>query len=383
MGDALLLRKEDAGELGYIKDDDSGLVIPSKYVSPAKYSNESDLYSNPAIKKLLNSIEEEPVRDFLVNDFLREQGSEYDDEGVNHGAFLQTRKYFKRNSAISSGVMSNPGTSVVTELLYEKNPMGAIDEYFCDCESGDAIKDRLDTLVENVTGMIQDRMGPGPYNGKTRIVNIGSGPGMDTTRSISNLSDDERKHVKGLYLDKDGGALKEALELAKDYGVEDNIETYRADLLQLFNPLWRAYNAAGNVLKEMKIYRSKNLVNTGNLIGKNDIGLEIGIICPLGKKNSISAIKGGALLLNDEGNMIVSAAHKNMKKADPFTDYLMANIGAWKLIYKDESTLEKLYGEAGLDLIDMWYDEPRHFHMLGVGKKRKKRLFSFSNSNGD
>ena len=104
MGDAMLLRREDTGSLGYVKDDDSGLIIPSKYASPKKYGNESDLYSNPAINRLLKSIDEEQVRDFLVNDFLRQQGAEYDEESVNHGAFLQTRKYFRRNSAISSGV---------------------------------------------------------------------------------------------------------------------------------------------------------------------------------------------------------------------------------------------------------------------------------------
>lgn len=338
------------------------------YVTPEKvYVTPEDVYSDPHISSLLDSIPDQGVRDFLVHDFLKKQGGEYDSDKVNHGSLYETKSHVRRGGAISAAVMSNPGTSVVTEILYDQRPETPIDEYFVKSPAGDAVHDRLESIVENTSHLVEGIVNE---KGEAYVVNIGSGPGRDTIAIARRLPPEVRKNTKFMEIDKDKNALSEGRERAKHYGLKDNFEFQRADLFKTFDPRKKEY------------WTNKDK-------GKYDLGMEIGIICPLNKKASKRAIKGGARLLKNDGILITSAAHKKMIEGDPFTDYLMKRLGAWKMLYKDEDIMRELYEESGLTPYGnfgsgetgFFYDEPRHFHMLAVGKKKPKgpimNVFSF------
>jgi hypothetical protein len=110
-----------------------------------------------------------------------------------------------------------------------------------------------------------------------------------------------------------------------------------------------------------------NLAKYKDLIGKYDICMLIGIICPLSVSESRRTVNVCSNLLKNDGRMVTSAAHKRMKEDDPFTTYIMRRLGLWALIYKTEDDLNAIYSDAGLKEPSFFYDEPRRHHMLAVG----------------
>lgn len=104
-----------------------------------------------------------------------------------------------------------------------------------------------------------------------------------------------------------------------------------------------------------------------DLIGKYDVCMLIGIICPLSLSESKRTLRACRTLLKNDGRMVTSAAHKRMKEDDPFTIYIMRRLGLWSLIYKTEDDLNAIYSDAGLKEPSFFYDEPRKHHMLAVG----------------
>lgn len=122
---------------------------------------------------MLKSIKEPGIREFLINDFLRTVKGEYDSGKVNNGHFINAVEYFRQNSPISSAVMANPGTSVVTELLYHKSPATELDKYFVMSNAGESIHNRFQSVVATVRqiaeGIVESK------GGKNHKPGLGSG----------------------------------------------------------------------------------------------------------------------------------------------------------------------------------------------------------------
>lgn len=304
--------------------------------------SEQELRGDPLINRLLTSIDEEKVRDYLVNDFLRSRGHSFDAAKTGPEGFLATRSYFRRKSCIGSAVISMPPTSAVTEMLYERRPATPVDEYFCGSKAGRAIANRFDAVVAVTSELIAAQL---KEKEVVLVANLGSGPGRDTLRVLEQLDPKERARVRVVLLDNDQRALQEGAQAAKMLGMEGSFHFRYMDFA-------KATRRSADQIEE-----------------KFDIILLIGIVCPLSMRMSRNIVFRSSTLLNEEGVIVTSAAHKRMEEEDPFTDYIMRNLGGWSLEYKDEPGLQALLEETGFRDIRIHYDEPFHFHTIAVSRK--------------
>ena len=316
----------------------------SDLFSGKQYKVASDLDSDPQIKYLLESIRDIEVKNFLVHDFLSEIGGEYNVKLISNDNHSKTVEYFRQNSHLSSAIMENPSTSVVTEILYGKKTQTLIDEYFIKSDAGDAIRDRLIAVVEHLKKLVITIM---EKKGGASIINLGSGPGRDTIHMVKDL--DAKKHIHVTCVDKDREALEKGYAMARHMGVEKSFDFQLVDLLKTVNP------------------RNKKF---SNLQGQYDLGMLIGMICPLDIKKSAGIVRAGGQMLANDGMLVTSSAHRKMKLDDPFNDYLMKRLSAWELYYKIERDMEQIYTDSGFNVSQIFYDKPRNYHMLAVGSRK-------------
>ena len=267
------------------------------------------------------------VKEFLINNY---KGLPVSPE-MEEAAY----KYSITHSAIFATTTSNPGTSVLTEFLYEGIPSPSpIDNYFLQSKGGKAVKARLIAIEEELPKIIEK------YRSKGDILigNLGSGPGRDVIDTFSkyyrNIS-----NIKAVHIDRDKVVLDRGKRMAKNKGVDHLIEFVH-----------------GNFLK----YNSPR---------KFDIALLIGILCPLEIKTCISYLKIIKRLLKKDSCLIAGNVTKKMLKEDPFTCYIMEWGANWKLVYKDEEDLKQIFRKSGYTWEGYFLDS-YGFHIMGIGTPR-------------
>jgi SAM-dependent methyltransferase len=243
--------------------------------------------------------------------------------------------YFITHSLFSVVTMANPGSSVITEFLYHGLPSSSpIDNYFIQSKAGKSIKARL-IAIEKELPKIIEKYRQNHKNSNILIGNLGSGPGRDVINVFSNhyqnVSD-----VKAIHIDKDMVALEKGKRMAKIKGVNHLIEFIQGDFLK--------YN------HEKKF----------------DILLLSGILCALEIETCIICLEKLKKLLKKDGCLIASNVTKKMLKEDPFTCYLMARVGNWKLVFKDEEELKQIFRAAGYNW-EGCFNDSYGFHIMGLG----------------
>jgi hypothetical protein len=253
----------------------------------------------------------------------------------------------KEKLAVLKNFFALPETSIVTthiinrkpsshkalEPLYNKHPVKLVDKYFYDSPAGDAIPDRLETVVSNLPHWIRML---GLSKDTVKVLIPGSGPAQDIIRILSNNPDLGIK-MKAVCVDNESSALETGRKLAQKAGVSDNIKYIEGDLMKL------------NYYREF------------------DLALLVGIICPLQTRMSIKVINTVANYCRQEGFVVVSAALQKMLLDDPATCYVMDFIG-WKIDYKTEDEFAEIIRRAGLIWITSFQDPKSRFHRIVIGK---------------
>jgi len=235
-------------------------------------------------------------------------------------------KYFRKNSYISRVLMENPSTFRMLEAVYDNNvdQNNAIDIYLSNSLSGQALRDRLSAVTDIVRKMVA-----GDRKNK-KIANLGSGPGYDTITVAKN-----NPMVSAVCIDTDRDALTRGAHLAKVRNV-NNIEFIESSLMSL---------------------SFKNEI---------DIGVMIGILCGLEKRNCVIVLKKVKKYFRPGGKLIVSNISTTARYGDPFMAYLLENVIGWKLVYKTTGFLREMIEEAGYKWDGVFYDEPNRFHSMAV-----------------
>ena len=264
------------------------------------------------------------VKEFLINNY---KGLPVSPE-MEEAAY----KYSITHSAIFAATTSNPGTSVLTEFLYEGIPSPPpLDNYFLQSKAGKAVKARLIAIEEKLPKIIEEYRS----KGDVLIGNLGSGPGRDVIDTFSlyyrNIS-----NVKAIHIEKNITALKKGKRMAVIKGVDHLIDFVE-----------------GNFLK----YKP---------VEKFDIALLIGILCSLKNEICINILKRIKKMLKKDSCLIVSNASKKMQKEDPFTCHIMEWGPNWKLVFKDEEELKQIYEKAGYTWKGYFLDS-YGFHIIGMG----------------
>lgn len=240
--------------------------------------------------------------------------------------------YSITHGILSLAIITNPGSSIITETLYDgllsPHPL---DNFILQSKSGKAIKTRLIAIKKELPKIIEQYRN----NGNVLICNLGSGPGRDIIDILSAHYQDI-SNIKVINIDKDEVALKRGKRMAKNKGVEQLIDFVGVNFLK---------------------YKPNK---------KFDVILLIGVLCPLKIEVCIKLLKMIKKFLKKDGCLIASNVSKKMLKEDTFTYFLMSQIGNWKLVFKDEEELKEIYKKAGY----IWkgcFTDSSGFHLMGIG----------------
>lgn len=307
----------------------------------------SKTYKGPGIKgyinstlNLLHSIEDPIVRKYLVDKFMGEEVIPEMEE--------RSGDYFWDNSFITRAVRPNRSTHELTETLYDNNidpEKFPLDYHIVKMPSSQATKHRLPAVEEELKRTIKTAVDD-KNNGKVKIVNWGSGPGRDTINIAYRLRDTPHGEAMDVTLiDIDPVALEKGEKRAKSMGVLDKFSFQEQDLREVIK-------------------------NNGN--GDYNIGLLIGILCPMDKRLSIGLLRKLRSYLSKDGCLMSSSSAVEMLHDDPFLDFLRVEEGGWPLKYKSEKTMKWIYKLAGFrgDLY-FFRDEPWGHHIMCTGYVKK------------
>lgn len=285
---------------------------------------------NKAIDQLLTILEKErpDIKKTLLDRFNGVSISAEQEEEVY--------KYFLNNSIISTATMTNPGTSVITEFLYNGSPISPfpIDNYFLQSEGGKAIKARLIAVEEKTPKIIDE------YRKKSEVLiyNLGSGPGRDIIDILYNNYKDS-SNIKAIHIDRDPTALKRGKRMASVKQVDHLIDFIEANF-------WK-YNPQK----------------------KSDVVLLIGILCGLEYNVCIKVLGAIRKFIKKDGCLIASNVSKKMLEKDPFTCFLMEWVGNWKLVFKDQEELKHIFEKSGYKWKG-YFTDSYGFHIMGIGTPR-------------
>ena len=265
------------------------------------------------------------VKEFIINNYKGLPVSPEMEE--------ETYNYCVTHSAIFAVTTSNPGTSTLTEFLYEGIPFPSpIDNYFLQSKGGKAVKARLIAIEKELPKIIEEYRS----KGNVLIGNLGSGPGRDVIDTLSNyyrnISD-----VRAIHIDRDKKALERGKRMAEIKGVNHLIEFVQENFLRYTPPQ------------------------------KFDILLLIGVLCPLEIQTCIEYLKTTKRLLKEGGCIVASNVSKKMLREDPFTYYLMKWGANWELVYKNEEELKQIYEKSGYRW-ERCFSDSYGFHIMGIGR---------------
>ncbi|MFH0923186.1 MAG: methyltransferase domain-containing protein [Candidatus Falkowbacteria bacterium] len=232
-------------------------------------------------------------------------------------------------------LIKNPATFEMLERVYLKNGESELDNYFINSLSGQALRDRLDAVINH--GVINILQLTAQDNFK--IVNCGCGTSRDLVAIMSHLRDQNiqlENIINVDCVDVDVDALAVAREL---------------------------------VMQE-------NLTKNFNLINKNFLSLNyyhnvkmafvIGVLCSLPHNRCVALLKKLKKYFAKDCIVVVSNVSTTMREQDPDMAYSLKEIIGWNLVYKTIDELKCILKAAGYKWLGCFYDEPLRFHAMGI-----------------
>ncbi|HDH07744.1 MAG TPA: class I SAM-dependent methyltransferase [Candidatus Moranbacteria bacterium] len=271
------------------------------------------------------------VADFLVG--------AYNGDDIDPAMLEKTVSFLVANSAIAATVLASPGSSVISELLYDQEDTNSvIDQYFYNSRGGMAVKGRLDAVQKHLPIITERYL---KEQSEVIIGSLGSGPGRYMADAISQLrAKGYPNSVKAICFDVDENAVLRGKRIAAIYGVTDAVRFKRADM-------------QGNMVK---YYHDKF-----------DILVLKGILCPYDDKGCRTLLEHVRPMLKTGGTIIASNVSKKMVEGDPFTCFIMDNIVNWVMDYKDEAELRSIFEAANINWESSFTDD-LGYHIMGVGR---------------
>lgn len=231
-------------------------------------------------------------------------------------------------------LMQDPGTFKMLEQIYLKQAGGPIDQYFIKSLSGQALRQRLDAVINYGVSYLTKII---PLQKEVRIVNYGSGTARDTIGIMTTLRENRIPIDKVIVdcIDINEEALTKASSLIEAAGLAANFNLIQDSLLGV---------------------KYKKAV---------DLGLMVGILCGLPFKDCVAILSKVKKHLR--GILIASNVLTTMVDRDLVMAYFLRDIIGWLLVYKSPAELQKIFEAAGYKWLDCFFDLPLKFHAMGVG----------------
>jgi len=245
--------------------------------------------------------------------------------------FHKVIQYFEQHSSISQILMEYPGSHRMLELIYTGCGIAdSIDKYFYDCLAAQALRDRLQSITNNLDKII-------PIRRNALLLNLGSGTSRDCIQLLSERIE-LLSYLTVHCIDTSKEALEIAGQLCRQGNVEHNFKFIQDNLMELR-------------------YRYEA-----------DAGLFIGILCSLEDRVCKILLQKARKYFKPGALVIASNVMTTILEKDPFTSYLLEKVIGWKLVYKTPERLQKIFEDAGYEWQGLFFDEPLHFHAMGIGK---------------
>jgi len=170
-----------------------------------------------------------------------------------------------------------------------------------------------------------------------RIASFGSGTGRDVMHAMRWFGDE----VKGDLYDLDRSAFSVGAAIARQFGLQNRVRFIQADLaaLTLTRPTY-------------------------------DIGLMIGIVCPLSDRLARRVIRAVTRTLKPGGLLVVSSSSERMEAGDVLCRFLIEYTAGWFLEFRDDRRMRGLLPRT-MEIVESTA-EPSGFNRLAVGRISSK-----------
>jgi hypothetical protein len=167
-------------------------------------------------------------------------------------------------------------------------------------------------------------------NGRVKIASFGSGTGIDVMVPLKNFD----KRVTLDCYDLDQSAIQEGQRLSKIMGLDNRVKFHEEDIMKIEN-------------------------------GKYDLGMLIGVICPLPDLISKKVIKTVREKISNNGKLIISASSDNMESGDNLGRWIIEYTGDWFLEYRSPERLKGLMKSCGMNHTSLTH-EPLGYHRFAI-----------------
>lgn len=175
--------------------------------------------------------------------------------------------------------------------------------------------------------------------GKVRIASFGSGTGRDVIEAMTNFGDED---VTADLYDVDQSCLRVGREIAKQKGLEHKVRFIQENLTQIDDSHY-------------------------------DVGLLVGVICPVPDRHASIAMKRVKRHIHpDNGVLITSSSSEKMESDDPLSRFLIEYTADWFLQFRDENAMHALNTKAGYETVALTA-EPTGYHRFVIGTPRSKK----------
>ncbi len=247
----------------------------------------------------------------------------------------EIKKYFLKNSIILPELVNNPAGFKGMEYFYGPCWFDKpIDIYGWRSLTGQSLRNRLSSTVDFLVREINFYVN---IYGQTKILNLGSGLGRD---SLITYRDNPKlcQQSKTICVDINLEAVIVGQRLATKHKLKTNIEFLPKNILDL--PFEQEF----------------------------DIGLLVGILCPLSDLAAIKVLKKIKKYFRPEAKLLAVVLTEEMLNRDLLTSYIVREIGGWKkLKFREKGTIRKLLQAAGYKWGGGWSEFSTCFYDFGVG----------------
>ena len=245
----------------------------------------------------------------------------------------------RKRSSLHLEIGARKGGWIFPEKIYLDNPaymsrapehIDAIDRLILEQPMCHSLRVRFDDLTQSlIPKYIEEGLSK---KDSLRVASFGAGTGRDIMTVMTRY----HQITADLY-DIDESALSVGRDIARTMGMEDRVNFYPQDLTKI----------------QQREY---------------DLGLLIGIICPLEDKTARIVLKAVKRNLSDTAPLIVSSSSDKMRYEDPLSRFLIEYSADWFLEFRDAARMEEVIRSADLAVIENT-QESSGFNRLAVCRK--------------
>jgi hypothetical protein len=253
----------------------------------------------------------------------------------------QNARLMNDSSSIQYEISLRKGGWIFPEKVYLNNPnfmstaphqVEDVDRHILDQPMCHSLKDRFDYITKDLLPKYIERVLE--RKNQVKIASFGSGTGRDVMTVMPNYPG-----VTANFYDTDESALSEGRKIAQEMGLQNRVQFTNQDLAKI-----RGH--------------------------KFDLGLLVGIICPLPDRTANTVLRAVKRNFSEGSYLAVSSSSDRMGTEDPLCRFLIEYAASWFLEFRDAERMRQVMNSAGLEVVENGR-EPSGFNNMAVCKIQK------------